>query len=427
MKKRKIMTRTWRGATLISLALVSVLALSACGVKAENSQGLTTEAPGLVEPAETEQPEQTPADEPKQEAGIHKSVEDAATLPTANGKNALSTTDIYTKCSPSVVSISSVTTTTNFFGQLAEYPSAGSGVVISQDGYILTCNHVIADMSDLKVMTSDGNKYEATVVGGDSRTDLAVLKIEADNLVPIALGDSDELQIGELAVAIGNPLGEFANSLSVGVISGADREINIDGERMNLLQTDASISPGNSGGALINSYGELIGITSAKSSGSGVEGIGFAIPVNDAKKVVNELVNNGYVSRPQLGIIGMTITEELKEAVKEAGGDSLGNKELPDGVLITEVSEGGAAEQAGLTIGDVITKVNGDDCDGIESLKKLIDASTIGDKLTLTVMHNNQSRTVTVTLAEQPRPSATPQPGSDSQLPDYLEEYFRSR
>lgn len=414
-------------AALLASALL-LLSLGACGIDTSNIPGISSALPQTTTaapaPAQREEKQQSTA----LDEDVHFSVESAATLPAASGKAALATTDIYKKCAPSVVAIATTGVSTNFFGQQAEYPSAGSGVIISKDGYVLTCNHVIEEMKTIDVLTSDGKKYEAKVVGGDKRTDLAVLKIEAKNLSPIALGNSDQLQIGELAVAIGNPLGEFANSLSVGVISGTDRELNLDGQVMNLLQTDASISPGNSGGALINSYGELVGITSAKSSGTGVEGIGFAIPINDAKKVVNELVNNGYVSRPVLGIVGMTVDKDLqdyvKEYTKETGGQAA---ELPKGVLITEITQGGAADKAGLDAGDVITKINGKACDSIEALKELIDASKIGDKIALTVIRNGKTRTASVTLAEEPRSTATPAPEASYGLPDYLEEYFRGR
>lgn len=409
------------GVLAASATLAGVLLLSGCGVAtltdpAQANQSTTT----TQEVAEAETTTETAV--ATDASGVHFDLATAATLPSSDSKTALSTTEIYKTASPSVVAISSTAVTTNFFGQTAETPSAGSGVVISADGYILTCNHVIEGMKDIKVVTDDDKTYDAELIGGDKRTDLAVLKIDATGLQPIALGDSDELQVGELAVAIGNPLGEFANSMSMGIISGTDREINIEGESMNLLQTDASISPGNSGGALINSYGELIGITNAKSSGTAVEGVGLAIPVNDAKEVVNQLVNTGHVSRPQLSITGGTVTDEMRSYLASQGYQGT----IPDGVLINSVVEGGAADTAGLKAYDVITQVNGKDVASIEELKELIDASAIGDKLTFTVWRDGETSSIIVTLADAPQESATPEPTptQNDDLSGYLQEYF---
>lgn len=409
------------GVLAASATLAGVLLLGGCGVAtltdpAQANQSTTT----TQEVAEAETTTETAV--ATDASGVHFDLATAATLPSSDSKTALSTTEIYKTASPSVVAISSTAVTTNFFGQTAETPSAGSGVVISADGYILTCNHVIEGMKDIKVVTDDDKTYDAELIGGDKRTDLAVLKIDATGLQPIALGDSDELQVGELAVAIGNPLGEFANSMSMGIISGTDREINIEGESMNLLQTDASISPGNSGGALINSYGELIGITNAKSSGTAVEGVGLAIPVNDAKEVVNQLVNTGHVSRPQLSITGGTVTDEMRSYLASQGYQGT----IPDGVLINSVVEGGAADTAGLKAYDVITQVNGKDVASIEELKELIDASAIGDKLTFTVWRDGETSSIIVTLADAPQESATPEPTptQNDDLSGYLQEYF---
>lgn len=411
------------GVLAASATLAGALLLSGCAVAAPTDLAQADQSTTTTQEATTEETETTTATAAATDAsGVHFDLATAATLPSSDNKTALSTTEIYKTASPSVVAISSTAVTTNFFGQTAETPSAGSGVIISADGYILTCNHVIEGMKDIKVVTDDDKTYDAELIGGDKRTDLAVLKIDATGLQPIALGDSDELQVGELAVAIGNPLGEFANSMSMGIISGTDREINIEGESMNLLQTDASISPGNSGGALINSYGELIGITNAKSSGTAVEGVGLAIPVNDAKEVVNQLVNTGHVSRPQLSITGGTVTDEMRSYLASQGYQGT----IPDGVIINSVVEGGAADAAGLKAYDVITQVNGKDVASIEELKELIDASAIGDKLTFNVWRDGETSSIIVTLADAPQESATPEPTptQNDDLSGYLQEYF---
>ena len=221
---------------------------------------------------------------------------------------------------------------------------AGSGVIISEDGYLITNNHVINGASTIQVRTSDGTTYDAVLVGTDSKTDVAVLKINASGLRPVTFGDSDNLNVGETAVAIGNPLGELGGTVTNGIISAKDRSITLDNQQMTLLQTNAAINPGNSGGGLFNSRGELIGMVVAKSSGSDVEGLGFAIPSNLVSKIAQELIANGYVTgRPALGVTVLSI--ENAQTAMQYGVSSLG-------VYITDVESGSAADKAGLQAGD---------------------------------------------------------------------------
>ena len=221
----------------------------------------------------------------------------------------LSVQEIVAKNENSVVAIVTESVSTdNWLGQYVTQ-GAGSGVIISEDGYIVTNNHVIEDASNIMVTLNDGTEASAKLVATDEQTDVAVIKIEKDGLTPVSFGDSDKLTVGELAIAIGNPLGEFAGSATEGIISGLEREITIDNKTMKLIQTSASINPGNSGGGLFDQYGNLVGVVVAKSSGSEVEGLGFAIPSNTVKEVADSLIENGYVTgRPAAGITIVDLT-----------------------------------------------------------------------------------------------------------------------
>ena len=205
-----------------------------------------------------------------------------------------------------VVAINTTISAADVFGRTSDYPAAGSGFIITDDGYVVTNNHVI-ECQTITIVMENGNIYSAVLLGGD-RTDLAVLKIDDKNLPTVTLGDSSELQVGELAVAIGNPLGELSGTVTAGIISALNRTITLDNQQMNLLQTDAAINPGNSGGALFNSFGEVIGINTAKNIQTGIEGLGFAIPINDAKPVVESLINFGYVRGRTKSVFRSTIS-----------------------------------------------------------------------------------------------------------------------
>ncbi|HRU42867.1 MAG TPA: trypsin-like peptidase domain-containing protein, partial [Candidatus Diapherotrites archaeon] len=224
---------------------------------------------------------------------------------------------IAEKVSPSIVAISLKTRTRDFFGRVFEGQGTGSGIIIDKQGHIVTNNHVVEGADDIIVILHDGKELEATLIGRDSQTDLAVIKVDADNLTVAELGDSSALKVGELAVAIGSPMGtEYAGSVTAGIISGLNRTVSIGDDSIKLIQTDAAINPGNSGGALVNSEGKVIGINTIKFAETRVEGMGFAIPISEAKPIIEDLINNKKVLRPILGIQGITISKEEAEEYK---------------------------------------------------------------------------------------------------------------
>ena len=319
----------------------------------------------------------------------HFSLEDAATRTDAN-KESLSVMEIAAQGKSAVVAISTEMTVTNMFGESGQAEAAGSGFIISADGYIVTNNHVIADAQAITVTLDNGDIYKANLVGTDPTNDVAVLKIDGTDLPTVTLGDSADLQVGELAVAIGNPLGELSGTVTVGVISALDRAITIDGQLFNLLQTDAAINAGNSGGALFNSFGEVIAINTAKNSGTGVEGLGFAIPINDAKPIIESLIQFGYIQgRPKIGVYTQDITEQMAQYYK-----------LSKGVYIVEVEKGSAADQAGLVKGDIITAANGKEILTTEALNELKQSLKPGDTMALTIMRDGKEMSIDLILQE---------------------------
>lgn len=305
----------------------------------------------------------------------------------------MSITDVINKVGDSVVAIDVSSST----GEFKDIPSSssfsGSGVIISSDGYIVTNNHVVSGGTSIKVFLKNGDSYDAKVIGTDKTTDLALLKIEAGDLIYAEFGDSSTLQVGETAVAIGNPLGRLHGTATTGIISALDRELTIDNETMNLLQTDASISPGNSGGGLFNAKGELIGIVNAKSSAQYSEGIGFAIPINDVKPVVEALKENGYVTgRPVIGVSMIDISSQAMANMYRV--DRLGT-------YIYDVEDNSPAQQAGLKSGDCIVSVNGKNVSTSAEVSQIVKESSVGDKLTFVVYRGNQQMTITVTVGEK--------------------------
>ncbi len=318
----------------------------------------------------------------------------------------LTLSQLYEKCNPAVVAISTEVSVRNAFGQYATQATAGSGFVISEDGYIVTNNHVIDGASTIRVILYDGVTYDATLVGRDAAADLAVLKIKPDSkLTALEWGDSGTLKVGDSVAAIGNPLGELANSLTSGVISALDREINIDGTPMHMMQTDAAISPGNSGGPLINMYGQVVGVNTAKSSGDGVEGLGFSIPINEARDVIEQLIQYGYVQgRPQLGIS----IEDVTAAISRYTG-------LSEGVYVVSVTAGSAADKAGIQAGDVIVAVGEVKITSSAELLTEKLKYKAGETVPFTVMRSNQSHTLSVTFDEVlPEIAAAPTPTPDN-------------
>lgn len=299
----------------------------------------------------------------------------------AEGSKALSIPEIAKKARPSVVTV---------LVSSGSSASSGSGVIMSEDGYIITNYHVIQAAGTVKVVFMDGTEYEAKVIGGDQITDLAILKIEASGLPAAEFGDSDKLDVGEQVVAIGNPLGiEFSGTVTVGYVSAIGREVEVEGIKMTLIQTDATINPGNSGGALINCYGQVIGITSAKIDISYAEGLGFAIPITDAIGVIYDLINFGYITdRPYIGITVENVTPYMQMYYR-----------VPAGVYITEVAKDSPADKAGLVAGDIITAVNGKTITSFNELNSLKSEMKIGDVMKLKVYTSSGYKDVELTLS----------------------------
>ena len=305
----------------------------------------------------------------------------------------LSGEEVYKKLNASIVAIQ----TADASGQVT---ASGSGVVMSEDGYIITNAHVILDedtsqpMSGVAVLFSDGSQLNAEIKGYDSQTDLAVIKVEPkEKLTPAEFGDSDALQVGETAYAIGSPGGvELANSMTSGIISAINRDITVNDRVMTLIQTNVTINPGNSGGALINKYGQVVGITSAKLGISYYEGLGFAIPINSAKEVVDQLIQNGYISgRPSIGISGRNVSEQMSQFYN-----------LPEGVQIVSVDSRAKAASEGLEAGDVITAVNGKSITSMDDINAIKEDMKAGDSLTLTIYRPSaqKSQDVKITLTD---------------------------
>ena len=301
--------------------------------------------------------------------------------------------DIVEKCKDSVVEITteSASSGNSIFGQYVSQ-GAGSGVIISKDGYIVTNNHVVSGATSLKVTTTDGTEYDASVVGKDSQTDLAVIKVDANNLQAATLGDSDILQVGDPAIAIGNPLGELGGTVTTGIISATDRQITIDDETMTLLQTDAAINPGNSGGGLFNADGNLIGIVNAKESSTGIEGLGFAIPITPAQDIITELMQNGSVtSRPALNVSLYDYTSNNQGQYSK----------YEDGCYIVQIVKNGAADKAGLKQNDRILSFDGEQIQSTSDVKNVLKKHKIGDTIKMVVERDSKKITVEITLQAQ--------------------------
>lgn len=314
---------------------------------------------------------------------------------TATSGNELSTTEIAKKVGPAVVGIKSVVQgQMTIFGTSQASESEGSGIIISEDGYIVTNNHVVDGASSISVQLNTGTEIEAKIIGKDSQTDLAVIKVEpTEELTVATLGDSNNIEVGERVVAIGNPMGlEFFGTVTQGIVSGVNRSITVDNRTMNVIQTDAAINSGNSGGALINRFGEVIGINSVKVASSGVEGMGFAIPSSEFKPIIADLLEHGYVKgRPVIGISTRDVTEYMARSYS-----------WPQGVQVMEVSSE-SAKNAGFSQGDIITEVDGQKITDTESLNKIKNSHNPGDVLNMTVYKyaSGKTETVQITLSEQ--------------------------
>lgn len=311
---------------------------------------------------------------------------------------------VASKVRPSIVGIEvEYSVNSIFYRNKSTATAAGSGIIISEDGYILTNNHIVNSSSTsyyyelgkankvTVTLYNDSTKYDATIVGTDSQTDLAVIKIEKNGLKAAELGDSDAVQVGEFAMAIGNPLG-LTDSVTAGIVSAVNRDVSDqDGNSYVAIQTDASINSGNSGGALVNSKGQVIGVNTLKLSGTGVEGVGFAIPINSTKEIYEQLIQYNKVKRPYIGIGGYDLDEQTAE-----------NNNLVVGIYIKTIEDFSAGEKAGLKIGDVIVEVDGTKVTKMDELNAIKNQKQIGDTLKLKVFREDKEKEITVTLQEQP-------------------------
>ena len=326
---------------------------------------------------------------------------------------------VYENNAKSVVAVSSTIRST-VYGQTREGTSSGSGFIISDDGYVVTNRHVVEGATDVTVTLSTGDEYTAKVVGSDSLNDVALLKVEATGLPAVKLGSSDKLAIGDMVCAIGNPLGSLTATLTVGYVSGKDRQVTTDNSTINMIQTDAAINSGNSGGPLFNMYGEVVGITSAKysgttSSGASIEGISFAIPIDDVMSIIDDLQEYGYVTGAYLGV---TVTDTDAAAAKLYG--------MPTGAYVNSVEDGGAADRAGVQPKDIIIGLGDTDISNRTELTRVLRRFKAGDTTTITVIRSGERMTMDITLDEKPRDtqssSSTVEP-TQPQNGDYDEWY----
>lgn len=323
---------------------------------------------------------------------ITKTSNSGTTTTASSTSKANSTSEIVKKTADSVVEISTESVVTGSFAQQYVQQGAGSGVIISQDGYILTNNHVINGANSVKVRLRDGTEYDATIIGSDSDNDIALLKVSATGLSPATFGDSNSLAVGDYVVAIGNPLGELGGTVTDGIISALARKVTIEDTQMTLLQTNAQVNPGNSGGGLFNANGELVGIVNAKQSATEVEGIAFAIPINNVLDILSDLKEYGYVTgKVDLGIDFTDITSD--ETAFYYGVNQTG-------CYVLSVDSGSNAEKAGVTRGDLVTKVNDTDVSSSSDITTALEKAEVGDTVTFTVSRRGTSKTISFVLEE---------------------------
>ena len=382
----------------------------------------SAEAPAAAAvPDPTEAPTAVPA---MKQTDPDEKTEDAksgAALPAAPGSGQLLTAkEVYADNVSSTVGITT-SITTNYWGYQTTSAASGSGFFLTDDGYILTNYHVVEDSNSITVSTFDNKSYDAKIVGYDESNDIAVLKIDAEGLTPVILGDSDALSVGDTVLAIGNPLGELTFSLTQGIVSAIGREVTFSsGVTMALIQTDCAINSGNSGGALFNLYGEVVGITNAKYSGSSgssasVDNIGFAIPINRVRNIVESIIQYGYIVKPYIGVSVSTVSQELI------------NYGIPEGAAIRAVSEDSPAQEAGLRVNDVITAVNGREIASSNELVNVIAQCRPGDTLELTVYRQGENDLISIALtvgeqrqdANPPAPAESEKNTQDSQNGGY--------
>ena len=347
-----------------------------------------------------------------------------------DGQTKMDPATVYASVVNSAVSINCSATSTNIFGQQTQTASSGSGFIITEDGYVVTNYHVVSGASSVQVTLYNGDTYDATVIGGDSDYDVAVLKINATGLTPVTLGNSADVNVGDSVLAIGNPLGELTFSMSGGYVSSCNRAINVDGTPFNMIQVDCSINPGNSGGPLMNLYGEVVGIVSAKYStysSTTVEGLGFAIPIDDVKSIITDIMENGAVTgKAYMAVTVGTMNSQM------AAQYSI---DIDQGVFVYSVVKGGAGDKAGLRLGDVITKMGDTTLTSRQDLSAALKSYRSGDTATLTVFRDGSYITTDITFDQQPQITGTDTEedtssqggnngGYSGQIPENWQEFY---
>ena len=421
-KEKKSRKGFWKG--FLSTLLIVGLVAGSCGLTAYNVNARWK--------ATTEKMEETFS------AQIADLQQQMAELPSATGSapvtiptdgSAMTPAQLYAACVDSVVSISSTVQTNSYYGS-GSGSSSGSGFILSEDGYVVTNYHVVEDATAIHVILHDDTEYKAELVGQDATNDIAVLKVEATGLPAAQIGSSGALNIGDMVAAIGNPLGELASTQTIGYVSGINREVATDSTIISMIQTDAVINPGNSGGPLFNMYGQVIGITTAKysgttGSGATIEGIGFAIPIDDVMPIISDLIDYGYVTGAYMGV---TVTNTDEESAAMYG--------LPTGARIEEVVEGGAADRAGLQAKDIVIALGEYEVRNITDLTRALRHFKAGDVTTVKFLRSGREMSLDITLDEKPQElpedsqSQQPQQGqSGGQMPggsyeDWYDYFF---
>ena len=335
--------------------------------------------------------------------------------------SAMTPAQLYQYSVNSVVAISSTIQSSNYYGGTSSGSSSGSGFILSEDGYVVTNYHVVEDATAIEVILHDDTVYSAQLVGQDATNDIAVLKVEATGLPAATLGSSGALSIGDMVAAIGNPLGELASTQTIGYVSGINREVTTDNTIISMIQTDAAINPGNSGGPLFNMYGQVIGITTAKYAGDTIEGIGFAIPIDDVLPIISDLVEYGYVTGAYMGV-----------TVQNTDAESASMFGLPTGAYIVSVEKGGAADRAGIQPKDIVIDLGGHKVSNITDLTRALRNFKAGDTTTVTLIRSGAEMTLNITLDEKPHETEQAAPQPEGQMPngdfeewyDYFRRYF---
>ena len=411
-KEKKARKPVWKG--IVAAVLMVALVAAGCGITAYSVNEYWEER--------TEDTVEMLTDkiEALQEQINKSSSGGTATIRPADG-SAMTPGQLYANCVDSVVAISSTIQSTNYYGS-STGSSTGSGFILTEDGYVVTNYHVVEGASSIGVIIHDGTEYSAELVGYDSTNDVALLKVEVTGLSAAAIGSSSDLVIGDMVVAIGNPLGELTSTQTVGYVSGIGREVATDSlTTISMIQTDAAINPGNSGGPLFNMYGEVIGITTAKysgttTSGASIEGIGFAIPIDDVVSLIDDLIDYGYVNSAYMGV-----------SVQNTDEESAAMFGLPTGAYIVSVEEGGAADRAGTQPKDIVIDVGGYQVRNVTDLTRALRNFKAGDATTVTVIRSGGQLTLDITLDEKPRETtaaAAPQHESGMPSDGNYEEWY---